>query len=50
MEKFCDQVRVLKKKLSLLNNIYLCMLNKYHISSVFELLMLYHDFLLNFDG
>ena len=39
-----------KKSCSLLKNIYLCMLKKYHIGSVFKLLMLYHDFLLNFDG
>ena len=29
-----------------MNNIYLCMLKKYHIGSVFKLPMLYRDFLL----
>ena len=42
-KKFCDQVHVLKKSLSLWNDIYLCMLKKYHIDSVFKLPMLYHD-------
>ena len=45
-KKFCDKVRVLKKKLKFT---YLSLLKEFHISSVFKLLMLYHDFLLNID-